>query len=765
MSVDLAAVRGPFTRSSVALALLAGLAVLEAQPIGSPATEVDTVAASTREMAALLAERARAVDPDALWFNVNTKRVELFRQRLVQKRSRVEAVRFGYTFAGELAFAGRYAEALETLQHLLAEAEDVGAELGADGYIALLMLQATTHLRMGEEQNCAEGVNRDSCLLPIRGQGVHVRKAGSAAALETLERILRIDPANLRARWLVNIAHMTLGTYPDDVSSPALIPPGVFAADYALPPFVNVAGQVGLAIHGLSGGVVLEDLDNDGRLDLVVSAIGFEDQIQVFANDGSGRFVDRTATSGLLGLTGGLNLIHADYDNDGLPDVLVLRGGWMSTEGKFPMSLLRNMGNFRFVDVTKEAGLLRFGPTQTATWFDYNGDGWLDLFVGNESSQGDRHPCELFRNNGDGTFTEVARESGVDLLGYVKAVVSGDYDNDGRPDLYLSIAEAPNVLFRNEGRQPHGTWRFSNVSRHAGVEEPRNSFPAMFIDYDNDGWLDIFVAPFQSGAEDVAADYLGLPTKADRARLYRNEGDGTFTDVTKAAALYRVTPGMGLNYGDLDNDGWLDIYIGTGNPDFATLVPNLMFRNDEGRGFQDVTTAGNFGHLQKGHGIAFGDIDNDGDQDIFEKMGGAYESDRAYSVLFENPGSSNRWTSLELEGTKANRAAIGARVKVTLQTPRGTRILHRTVGPGASFGSQTLRQEIGLGDATAVVSVEVRWPGSNLVQTFRGIRPGARYRVREGTESPALVERPRVSLSRDPMDHGHTHATPPQREP
>src|SRR6185369_17728270 len=126
---------------------------------------------------------------------------------------------------------------------------------------------------------------------------------------------------------------------------------------------------------------------------------------------------------------------------------------------------------------TKAAGLLHGvgqagGPTQTATWFDYDGDGWLDLFVGRESTPGESHPCELYHNNHDGTFTEVARQTGVDLQGYVKAVISGDYDNDGRPDLYLSIANAPNVLLHNDGPQADGRWHFTNVAAKAGVEEP-----------------------------------------------------------------------------------------------------------------------------------------------------------------------------------------------------------------------------------------------------------------------------------------------------
>ena len=143
---------------------------------------------------------------------------------------------------------------------------------------------------------------------------------------------------------------------------------------------------------------------------------------------------------------------------------------------------------------------------------------------------------------------------------------------------------------------------------------------------------------------------------------------------------------MGLNYGDLDNDGWLDFYLGTGNPDFDTLVPNRMFRNDGGRRFQDVTTAGGFGHLQKGHGVAFGDVDNDGDQDVFEEMGGAYQSDRAYSALYENPratpapcrqGRLGRAWSWKARPPIAPRSARGSRS--ALETPAGPRRIHRVV--------------------------------------------------------------------------------------
>ena len=153
---------------------------------------------------------------------------------------------------------------------------------------------------------------------------------------------------------------------------------------------------------------------------------------------------------------GGLNLIHADYNNDGTPDVLVLRGAWLGELGKQPNSLLLNQGNGRFADVTQAAGILSFHPTQTAAWGDFDNDGWLDLYIGNESTPGSRHPTELYRNNRDGTFTEVAADLEVQVEAFVKGVAWGDYNNDGFVDLYVSVLTGPNLLFRNDGPTPSG---------------------------------------------------------------------------------------------------------------------------------------------------------------------------------------------------------------------------------------------------------------------------------------------------------------------
>jgi hypothetical protein len=205
---------------------------------------------------------------------------------------------------------------------------------------------------------------------------------------------------------------------------------------------------------------------------------------------------------------------------------------------------------------------------------------------------------------------------------------------------------------------------------------------------------------------------------------------------------------MGCNWGDLDNDGWPDFYLGTGEPDLCAIYPNRLFRNDGGRRFLDVTTAAGMGHLQKGAALAFGDLDDDGDQDVLEIMGGLLAGDTFHRVLFRNPGSSNHWVTLVLEGMKANRSAIGARVRVAVRRADGTtRDIHHLVGTGGSWGSQSLQAELGLGDAAAIESVEIAWPGSGTRQTVRGeaLALDSCWKIVEG-QAPLRLERPAFGL-------------------
>ena len=205
---------------------------------------------------------------------------------------------------------------------------------------------------------------------------------------------------------------------------------------------------------------------------------------------------------------------------------------------------------------------------------------------------------------------------------------------------------------------------------------------------------------------------------------------------------------MGANYGDLDNDGWLDFYLGTGEPTLWVVVPNQMLRNVGGQTFTDVTFAGGFGHLQKGHGVAFGDLDNDGDQDLFHQLGGFYVGDAFSNALFENPGSEAAWITLRLVGTEANRFGVGARIQVRVTGPRGERSIHLLAGSGGSFGGSSMQQEIGLGDAERIDEITLRWPGSGTVQHFTEVAPNHVSRAIEDQPHLELVDLPPLVLGK-----------------
>src|SRR5450631_4000087 len=299
---------------------------------------------------------------------------------------------------------------------------------------------ALAHFRRGETENCADHHTSASCLFPIQGEGIHKLQRGSTEAVRLYGELLsdpNTDAENaLTYRWLLNLGYMTLGQYPDHVPSQWLIPPAAFQSDYDIGRFPEVAAARGLSEFGAAGGIILEDFDNDGHLDVMISHMGIADQLEYFHNNGDGTFSRMTEQAGLKGIVGGLNLVQADYNNDGCIDVFIPRGAWLHEAGKLPPSLLRNNCDGTFTDVTAKAGLLNFYPTQTATWADVNNDGYLDLFVGYEIDkrvdwpQGTKN-YSLYLNNGNGTFTEVGAQSGIQLEGMVKGATFGDYNNDG----------------------------------------------------------------------------------------------------------------------------------------------------------------------------------------------------------------------------------------------------------------------------------------------------------------------------------------------
>ena len=608
--------------------------------------------------------------------------------------------------------------------------------------------RGVTFLRQSEVKNCIGRHNAESCLLPLRGGGLHESRRPAENARKAFAKYLELEPDSLAGRWLLNLTCMALGEFPDGIPEKYLIPPAAFESDDSIGRYPDIAPQLGLDTFNLCGGSIVEDFDNDGFLDIMTSTSDPDGPLKFYRNLGDGRFEDASSDSRVDQQLGGLNSIAADYDNDGDMDVLVLRGTWLLDQGKIANSLLRNNGDRTFSDVTQPAGLAEPAfPTQAAVWSDFDNDGDLDLYIANEdrsedpaSSQG--YPSQLFRNNGDSTFTDIAGAAGVANYGYAKGVTSGDFDNDGDLDLYVSNV-GPNRLYRNEGNGA-----FVDMAEELGVIElVGQSFATWFFDYDNDGWLDLFVSAYAATVVDVAGDYLGLPNRSPRPRLYRNDG-GTFTDVSRQVGLDHPYLPMGANFGDLDHDGYLDIYLGTGDPSFDTLMPNVMLRNARGKRFLDVTTSGGFGHLQKGHGISFADIDNDGDQDIYHQLGGFYPGDKYSNALFRNPGHGNRFLYLKLVGSASNRAAVGARVKVVLETSEGVQEVHRAVGAVSSFGGSPLRQEIGLGKAQRILKLEVWWPASGTRQEWVDVPLDQLLQVTESESESQVLPLVPVQLGR-----------------
>src|SRR6266436_2843812 len=641
-----------------------------------------------------------------------------------------ELGRVHYSLAQLLAYQGKMEPAIQEWLQAYKLAQQAAPQMVPE----LEEVLGTAYLHKSEMENDVYRAPGERCIFPPRTRVLYQKTGDSEKAIQYFSRFLARKPETPEVKWLLNLAYMTIGKYPSGVPAKYRIPPSAFESQESIGRFVDVAPAAGLNSISMAGGIIVEDFDNDGLLDIVTSSYDSCEPLHFFHNNGNGTFTDKAVAAGLGGQLGGLNLIQTDFNNDGCIDILVLRGGWQSA---MRPSLLKNNCDGTFTDVTTQSGLGNPVASQTAVWTDIDNDGFLDLFIGNEQG-----PSKLYRNRGDGTFENIAAAAGVDRVAFSKGVVAADYDNDGFPDLYVSNLGGANFLYHNNHDRT-----FTEVGKQAGVQAPWMSFATWFFDYDNDGFPDLFVTSYYMSTNESLLSRFKLPHNAETLKLYRNLGDGTFRDVTSEVGLDRVFNPMGANFGDLDNDGYLDFYLGTGTPPYGDILPHALFRNQEGKRFVDITTSSGTGEIHKGHGVAFADLDNDGHEELIEEVGGAVPGDRHALRLFHNPGNDNDWISLRLVGVKTNRAAIGTRIKLTVENQGdGQRTIFRTVGSGGSFGASPLQQHLGLGKAARIVNLEVWWPASNTRQNFPDVRKNQFLEITEFSQQGVKLERPRFKL-------------------
>jgi hypothetical protein len=678
------------------------------------------------------------IDPAKVNIILSHERAGMYKKR-IGSVSGLEKANLLVMYGFEEMKAGNTRDAIDAFKQVIDFVKPMEIPGKEKTVLDVKKMLAIAELRLGEQENCIKNHTSASCIIPIAKAGQHTLREGSEQAMSLYKEILTQAPDDLTSRYLLNIAAMTLGQFPDGVPPSMRLPDGYFTSSESFPQFIDIAPSLGLDKRGLAGGVAAEDFDRDGDVDIIASSWGFHDQLRYLRNNGDGSFEDISSQAGLEGVTGGLNLRHADYNNDGFADVLVLRGAWLRDQGRIPNSLLRNNGDGTFTDVTISAGLYSKKPTQNAVWADFDLDGWLDLFIGNESipeaGNAFNFPSEFYHNQGDGTFKEISKEAGLLINTFVKGSTGGDINNDGLPDLYISSLNNMNSLYLNTSDQ--SGIHFKNISSTAGIGEPFVSFPTWMFDFNNDGWLDIFVSAYSDGSEDLPGKVLRAYGKKDdpfRPRLYRNNGDNTFKEVSSEMGLIEPAFTMGCNYGDLDNDGFPDFFLGTGEPNLKSIVPNKMYWNRSGRSFADITYSGGFGNIQKGHAVGFADFDKDGDQDIYVVMGGSFEGDVYETIFYENPlPHDNHWIVLRLEGVKSNRMAVGARVEAEINEDGKTRKIYEMVSTGASFGGNSLQVELGVGKASIISKLKITWPSkNNPVQEFMQVEVDKAYFLKEG---------------------------------
>jgi tetratricopeptide (TPR) repeat protein len=569
--------------------------------------------------------------------------------------------------------------------------------------------------------------------LALHEAAVALYRAGRPEiAAQVGSEALIADPQNERARQWLWLSAQKLGGYPEFVPAEHRMEMKV---GYATPTveFEDIAAKIGLDKTSAGRGTAIFDYDNDGYLDVAIAAA--HGGCNLYHNNGDGTFTDVSIQSGIDTCVNGFVLCAADYNNDGYPDLFVTRLGFFGGEAQ----LYRNNGDGTFTDVTEQAGLKAWGPAFCATWVDYDCDGNLDLFIANNlGGLFDRKtPNRLFHNNGDGTFTEVAEAAGLATIWPTIGAAWGDYDNDGYPDLFLSNAMGRSQLYRNNR---DGT--FSDVSAQAGVTDLCIGSTAFWCDYDNDGWLDIVQFTWSDHENVVHTMRYGEgPPDGHPLRIYHNNGDGTFTLHNRDIGVNGCWGTMSGNAGDFNNDGYMDLVLGNGSPRMDRLEPPILLESD-GTRFRNVTFAAGLPFTGKGHGTNLGDLFGDGRLSVIVAAGGAYPGDLLTTHVFCPKQLPGNYLNVRLVGIKSNRSAIGARICLEA----GGRKQYREVYGGSNFGCLPLEQHFGLGALKAVDSIKIRWP-SGLMQTFTQLPTNVTLRFTEGEAAYTNVyqsaERPR----------------------
>ena len=603
----------------------------------------------------------------------------------------------------------------------------------------------------------------------------------------------RDEVAYIKAVDKKTLGSMSDAAYPDDGNWGSVLPvsqtgnPNLYSADKFKNDGINhskgikfndVTMESGIEFFHAQGGKMLNaisevigsgacmaDYDNDGFVDIyAVNGAGYthyygkkwwwhkDPYNTLYHNNGDGTFTDVTEKAGVGDNGWGMGCAFGDFDNDGNPDLYVTNYG--------ANVLYHNNGDGTFTNVTEKAGVGDEGWGTSIAWGDYDNDGNLDLYIANylvfdktmnpgepnsafkmempllmnsKLYEGQRNV--LYRNNGDGTFTDVTDQAGVgNSPGKSMGVVFSDFNDDGYQDIYIANDKSRNVLYFNNGKG-----RFTDVGGNLGADSPLSGMGVTIGDYDNDGDMDIFSTYTQKDTNILYKNTISNGPESIKAIIHSK-----FINATMNAGLGEDVSvgyfGWGTGFFDYDNDGYIDLFVanGHGMPDFdnprSTIGQrNQLFRNNGDGSFLEVSGSAGYGLRLKdsSRGVTMGDYDNDGDIDVFIVNNNTYAS-----LLKNEAGNTGKWLNIKLKGTRSNRDAIGARVKVT----SGSLCQTKEVRSGSGYLSQSdMRLNFGLGAIATVDSVEIRWP-SGIIETFRDIKSNQFIAIVEGDKKFSVVK-------------------------